>query len=336
MQVLFLNPLEERLRDFPGRYLPAAEFEVHVAGPDGALPADLNEVQACVYWDHPIGRELIERMPALRFIQRVGRYRATGELSAAFERGILVSSIPYGVLARVAQHTLMLMLALARNLLPSHQGVLEGTNKIGMAPEYAKERPVAFNWAGVEAIDSLFDKTLGIIGFGEAGSVLADLVRPFDMEALYYKRRRLTPGQEYYYGVEYAELDELLARSDYVTTFLPYTEENRGLLGEREFGLMKQGAFFVNTGRANVTDETALIRALKEGRLAGAGLDVFSMEPLPEDTPFRDLPNVVLTPHVAGGVGGWQDTFERIARNLRLVRDGGLPVGQLTRDAFEL
>ena len=336
MQVLFLNPLEERLRDFPARYLPAPEFEVRVAGADGALPADLDNVQACVYWDHAIGRELIERMPALRFIQRVGRYRSTGDLSAAFERGILVSSTPYGVLARVAQHTLMLMLALARNLLPSHQGVLEGANKIGMAPEYAKERPVAFNWAGVEAIDSLFDKTLGIIGFGEAGSVLADLVRPFDMEVLYYKRRRLTPGQEYYYGVEYAELDELLARSDYVTTFLPYTEENRGLLGEQEFGLMKQGAFFVNTGRANVTDETALIRALKEGRLAGAGLDVFSLEPLPEDTPFRDLPNVVMTPHVAGGVGGWQDTFERIARNLRLVRDGGLPVQQLTRDAFEL
>jgi phosphoglycerate dehydrogenase-like enzyme len=84
-----------------------------------------------------------------------------------------------------------------------------------------------------------------------------------------------------------------------------------------------------------VTDEAALVRALKEGRLSGAGLDVFSLEPLPDDTPFRDLPNVVLTPHVAGGPGGWEDTFERIRRNLRLVRDGGLPVGQLTREALE-
>src|SRR5205085_11594638 len=152
----------------------------------------------------------------------------------------------------------------------------------------------------------------GIVGFGEAGSVLADLVRPFDMEVLYYKRRRLTPGQEYYFGVEYAQLDDLLARSDYVASFVPYTEENRGaVLRQREFGLMERGAFFVNTGRANVTDETALIRALGDGRLAGAALDVFSLEPLPEDTPFRDLPNVVLSPLVAGGAGGWEDGFER-------------------------
>jgi phosphoglycerate dehydrogenase-like enzyme len=239
------------------------------------------------------------------------------------------------VLARVAQHTLAMMLMLARNMLAAHQSVLEGTNTIGMEPEYARERPVAFNWSGVEGIGSLYDKTLGIVGFGEAGSVLAQLVQPFDMEVLYYKRRRLTPGEEWYYGVEYAELDELLERSDYVVTYVPYKDENRGMLGEREFGLMKRGAFFVNTGRANTTDEGALIRALRDGRLAGAALDVFSLEPLPADNPLRDLPNVVLTPHVAGGVGGWMDTFERIARNLRLVRDGAPPVGQITRDVFE-
>ena len=336
MQVLFLNPLEERLREFPSRYLPAPEFEVRVAESDNSLPGDLDAVEAVVYWDHAVGRETLDRLPGLRFIQRVGQFRATGDLSAAFERGILVSATPYGVLARVAQHTLLLMLALARNLMPSHQSILEGTNAIGMEPEYAREKPLAFNWSKIPGIGSLFDKTLGIVGFGEAGSVLAELVQPFDMEVLYYKRRRLTPGQEGYYGVEFADLDELLARSDYVASFVPYAEENRGLLGEREFGLMKQGAFFVNTGRANVTDEAALVRALNDGRLAGAGLDVFSLEPLPEDTPLRDMPNVVLTPHVAGGVGGWEDTFERIARNLRRVRDGGLPVRQLSRDAFEV
>lgn len=335
MQVLFLNPLEERLRQFPARFLPGPEFEVMQPGLDGAPPPDAEAVEACVYWDHPIGRELVEDLPALRFIQRVGRYRASGDLGAAFDRGILVSATPYGVLARVAQHTLTLMLALARNLIPSHQSVLDATNAINMPPEYAKEKPLAFNWSRVPAIGSLFDKTLGIVGFGEAGSVLADLARPFEMEVLYYKRRRLTPGQEWYYGVEYADLDDLLERSDYVAMFVPYSEENRGIFGEREFGRMKQGAFFVNTGRANVTDEAALIRALKDGRLAGAGLDVFSHEPLPEDAPLRDLPNVILTPHLAGGVGGWEDTFERIARNLRLVRDGGEPVGRLTRAALE-
>src|SRR5262249_29444522 len=158
-----------------------------------------------------------------------------------------------------------------------------GTNGINMEPEYARERPVAFNWSQTPDISSLFDKTLGIVGFGEAGSVLAELVQPFDMEVLYNKRRRLTPGQEVYYGVEYAELDELLARSDYVALFIPSSEAATGLIGAREFGLMKPGAFFVNTGRANVTDEGALIAALRTGRLAGAGLDVFSFEPLQSD-----------------------------------------------------
>jgi phosphoglycerate dehydrogenase-like enzyme len=334
MQVLFLNPLEERLRDFPARYLPTPEFEVFLPAPDGSLPEALDNVEACVYWDHPVGKATLDQLPALRFIQRVGQFRATGDLSPAFERGIIVAVTPYGVLARVAQHTLMLMLALARNLLASHQAVLDRTNKLGMAPEYAGAKPVAFNWAGVPDIGTLYGKTLGIIGFGEAGSVLAKLVRPFDMDVLYYKRRRLTPGQEYYYGVQYAPLDELLERSDFVTTFVPYRDENRGLIGEREIRLMKRGAFFVNTGRANVTDEAALIRALQDGYLAGAGLDVFSHEPLPDQSPLRDLPNVILTPHVAGGIGGWQDTFERIATNLRLVRDGRLPVGQISRDDF--
>jgi phosphoglycerate dehydrogenase-like enzyme len=335
MQVLFLNPLEARLSDFPSRYLPSPEFDVRLPGPDGTLPVDLEAVEAVVYWDHPVGKETLDRLPALRFIQRVGRFRSTGDLTGAFDRGILVSATPYGVLARVAQHTLALMLALARNLVTSHQDVLAGTNAIGMEPEFARERPVAFNWSKTPAIGSIFDKTLGIIGFGEAGSVLAELVQPFDMTVLYNKRRRLTPGQEWFYGVEYAELEEVLDRSDYVTLFVPYTEHARGLIGAREFGMMKPGAFFVNTGRANVTDEAALVDSLRTGRLAGAGLDVFSYEPLQSDNALRDLPNVVMTPHVAGGAGGWEDTFERIARNLRLVRDGGTPVQQLTRDALE-
>src|SRR5215210_5498091 len=129
MQVLFLNPLEERLREFPARYLPASEFEVKLPDPDGSLPPDLESVEACIYWNHPVGRELIDRLPSLRFIQRVGRFRATGDLSPAFDRGILVSATPYGVLARVAQHTLAMMLGLARNLVPSHQAVIEGQNK---------------------------------------------------------------------------------------------------------------------------------------------------------------------------------------------------------------
>lgn len=334
MQIVFLDPLEERLRDFPARFLPAPEFDVRLSGPNGPRDEDLADAEMAIFWSHPVDRATLDRMPALRLLQRVGWYRTAGDVAGAFERGVYVSATPYGVLARVAQHTLALMLTLARNVLPCHNAVLERVNAIGMQPEYAMEKPIAFNWSKTPAIDSLYDRTLGIIGFGEAGSVLADLVKPMNMEVLYYKRRRLTPGQERFFGVQYAELDNLLRRSDYVTTFLPYTRENVGLIGDRELRLMKPSAFFVNTGRANPTDEKALIQALKDGRIAGAGLDVFSYEPLPDDSPFRDLPNVVMTPHVAGGVGGWEDTFRRFARNARLVRYGHAPVCQLTPESL--
>ncbi|MCC7106501.1 MAG: hypothetical protein IT307_15290 [Chloroflexi bacterium] len=334
MHVLFMDPLEDRLRDFPARYLPAPEFDVRLARPEGPTEEDLADAEVAIYWSFPVDAALIDRMPGLRLVQRVGWYRTAGDLSGAHDRGIYVSATPWGVLARVAQHTLALMLALARNIMPSHQAVLEKVNAIGMEPTYAMERPIAFNWSKTSGIESLYDRTLGIIGFGEAGSVLADLVKPMNMEVLYYKRRRLTPGLERHFGVEYADMDDLLRRSDYVATFVPYTKENLGLIGDREFRLMKPGAFFVNTGRANPTDEKALIQALQEGRLAGAGLDVFSHEPLPDDSLLRDLPNVILTPHVAGGVGGWEDSFQRFARNIRSVRAGKPPVCQLTADSL--
>ena len=168
-----------------------------------------------------------------------------------------------------------------------------------------------------------------VIGTGYVGLVtgacLAHLVSPLDMEILYYKRTRLSPAQEAFYGVEYAPLDALLRQSDFVATFVPYTPENERTFGAREFGLMKPSAYFLNTGRANTTDEAALIDALRNNRLAGAGLDVFSYEPLPSDSPFHILKNVVLTPHNAGGIGGWHDVFERIRANLQRVQAGRRP-----------
>jgi phosphoglycerate dehydrogenase-like enzyme len=182
------------------------------------------------------------------------------------------------------------------------------------------------NWPKVANVNTPANKTLGIVGFGEAGACLARLATPLDMEILYNKRTRLSPAQEEFYGIEYAELDDLLRRSDYVATFVPYTKENEKSFGAREFGLMKPTAYFLNTGRANTTDEAALIDALKNNRIAGAGLDVFSYEPLPPDNPLPTLKNVVLTPHNAGGVGGWHDVFERISGNLTRLAAGRKPV----------
>lgn len=322
MQVCFVDPLEERISEFPERYLSG--HTIHRANGDAvAVPG---ETEALITWSTLLDRALLSRLASLRFVQRIGYFRGGGDLADAAERGVATSVWPYGVLNRVAMHTLMFVLALSRKLIPSHEATIEGVNEIGMEPTFADQRPIAMNWPKVANVDSPFNKTLGIVGFGEAGACLARHVRPLDMEVLYYKRNRLSSAQERFYGVEYSLLDDLLRQSDFVATFVPYTKGNEKSFGARELSLMKPTAFFLNTGRANTTDEGALIGALRSGRIAGAGLDVFAYEPLPPDNVLPTLKNVVLTPHNAGGIGGWHDAFERISANLGRVEAGRPPV----------
>ncbi len=321
MHVCFLDPLEDRIKEFPGQYLAAHQVS-YANGQPADVPAD---TEVLITWSDVLDAALIERLSSLRLVQRIGYFRGGGDLKAAEERGVAVATWPHGVLNRVAMHTMMFMTALSRQLLPGHELTIEGVNESGMEPAFADQRPLAMNWPKVANVDTPANKTLGIVGFGEAGACLAHLVAPLDMEVLYYKRTRLSPEQEAFYGVEYAELDHLLRESDFVTTFVPYTKENEETFGAREFGLMKPTAYFLNTGRANTTDEAALIDALRNKRIAGAGLDVFSYEPLPPDNPLPTLKNVVLTPHNAGGVGGWHDVFARISGNLKRLEAGRRP-----------
>src|SRR5439155_15573532 len=123
---------------------------------------------------------------------------------------------------------------------------------------------------------------------------LALLLAPFNCSILYNKRSRLTEAEERFFGVTYASFEDLLRQSDAVANLVPVSEETKAMFGEREFGLMKPTAFFVNTGRAWSTDEIALARALSEGKIAGAGIDVFSFEPLPRGHPFLTTPNMLL------------------------------------------
>jgi gluconate 2-dehydrogenase len=114
----------------------------------------------------------------------------------------------------------------------------------------------------------------------------------------------------------------VLSSSDIVMSFVPYSEDSRKMLGSRELGLMRSDAIFINCGRGNTVDEAALIDVLRNNRIAAAGLDVFAIEPTPTSNPLLSLPNVTLTPHSAGGVQGMQNTFDRIAENLRRVAAG--------------
>jgi phosphoglycerate dehydrogenase-like enzyme len=330
VKIAFLEPLPPVAVQMAPRFL--AGHEISVAPAADQLPAHLEDAEAVVWSSWPVDRALIERLPRLRFMQRLGVFRFAGDPSAAVGRGIPVSVLPHGTSGRVAEHAFALMLALSRDLLTAHRAVIDGANPAGLGPEDGEGAHQPLNWAGLPGPRSLHFRTVGIIEFGEIGACLAKLLAPFNCRLLYFKRRPLTAEQEHFYGVVRGELDEILMTSDTVCNLIPASERTRGMLGAREFGLMKHDAHFVSCGRGMTTDERALAAALAEERIGGAGLDVFSIEPLPRDDPFLQLSNVILTPHIAGGTplqapggtAGWADTFERLRENLLRVDKGEL------------
>ncbi len=320
MRVAFLDPLEERLHAFPAEYLPAPAFDVLTTDTPGKLPEGWQTAEAAIWWDTPMNRQLIDQMPNLKFLQRIGWFRGHGDASAALERGIPVAVTPFGVSDRVAQHGFTLTLMLLRRMHVAIEAITQGVNPDELEEREADTGQNTVNWARIPNIASLNDKTVGILGFGEIGSAYARLLAPFQTRTLAHRRRPLSPAQESFYGVTWRPLDDLLSQSDVVMSFVPGTA--RDLIGAREFALMKPTAYFVNCGRARTVDEQALLTALREKRFAGAGLDVFHVEPLPRSSPLRAMPDVIITPHSAGGVGGWTDTFARIRSNLDKVLAG--------------
>jgi glyoxylate reductase len=143
----------------------------------------------------------------------------------------------------------------------------------------------------------LYQAKLGIIGMGRIGEAVARRARGFDMDVLYHNRTRRHESESMY-GFTYAELDELLTQSDFVVVLAPLTDETRGMLGADEFAKMKETAIFINVARGEIIDEQALYEALKAKKIWGAGLDVFTKEPVDLDHPLLTLPNVTTLPHI--------------------------------------
>jgi phosphoglycerate dehydrogenase-like enzyme len=169
-------------------------------------------------------------------------------------------------------------------------------------------------------------KTLGCVGYGEIGCELSLRARAMGMRVLYTRRHPLPAHLEARYQVQYRPLPALLEECDYVCVAVPHTEETTHLIGAGELRLLGPQGYLVNVARGGVVDEDALIHALRDGVIAGAGLDVFTYEPLPDDSPLCSLDNVILTPHIGGGTGTTRD-FE-LGEALREVRSvlGGAPL----------
>jgi phosphoglycerate dehydrogenase-like enzyme len=329
MRVAFLDPLEGIARDLYPQFL--GEHEVLIAPSNSELPAGWQEAEAAVWSRWPVDQGLIESMPQLRFMQRLGRFRARGDARPALDRGIQVSVFAHGTSGRVAEHTLALILGLFRGLLASHRAVVNGDNPAGLTPEIRNGPTPTVNWAQVPHLQSLQFKTVGIAGFGEIGACLALMLAPLNCRVLYFKRTPLRLDQEEFFNVERVEsLEGLLRGSDAVVDLVPVSDATHNMFGAREFGLMKSSAYFVNPGRGWTVDEDALVQALAQDQIGGAGIDTFTLEPLPPGHPITKLENVLLTPHTAGGtpqgaingLAGWSDVFERLNENLRRVSVG--------------
>ena len=225
----------------------------------------------------PFTRSLLERLPKLRLLITAGMRNASIDMKAAAERGVLVcgtSGLPYPT----AELAWGLILGLMRRIPAEDRATREGRWQVSLGL-------------------GLNGKTLGVLGLGTLGSRVARVGRAFEMTVLAWSQN-LTAARAEEVGATLVAKDELLARSDIVSIHLVLSERTRGLLNARELGLMKRTAYLVNTSRGPIVDEAALVRALREGTIAGAGLDVFEPEPLPADHPFRSLPNIVVTPHL--------------------------------------
>lgn len=236
------------------------------------------------------GRIMDAAMPNLRGIVAFGVGYDHIDVDAASERGIYVANAAGANAESVAEHTFALILCLMRKICHLDNFVRSG--------KWVKREETGIPERFVPR--DLEGKTIGIIGLGAIGRRVARIARGFNMRVLGYSPRT-TPETAREIGVELVDLETLLKESDIVTLHVPLTEETRGMIGYRELCLMKPTAYLINTSRGPVLDEEALIRALEEGKIAGAGLDVFSKEPISPENPLLKFDNVVVTPHCAGG-----------------------------------
>lgn len=237
----------------------------------------------------PVSAGVLDGLPRLKVVSRYGVGLDNVDLDAATARSIVVTHYPEYCTSEVADHALSLILALNRRLVEFDRDLRQGAwVSKGFETRQILHHP----------IPPLRELTLGIVGFGRIGREVAKRAEPFGFTLL-ASDPYLAPEEIRKLGPEPVGLDDLLARSDIVTVHCPLTPETRGLIGRQQVERMKTGALLVNTARGPILDLDAVAGALQDGKLSGAGLDVFYPEPLPVSSPLYGLPNVILTPHAA-------------------------------------
>ena len=279
--------------------------EVNLFDEKGLLPA-LGHCEAIVAGAEPYTRRIIESQPDLRVIARTGVGFDAIDLQACDEHGVVVTTTPGVNHHAVAEHAIALLFGVARGFPEVDQQVRE------------------CRWKRI-AHPRVMGRTIGIVGLGRIGRALAWRVAGLGMKVLAFEP---SPDMEFVtqWHMELVELDDLLARSDYVSLHCPLAPETRHLINRESLSRMKLGAVLINTSRGGLVDEAALLESLESGHLRGAGLDVFETEPLPADSPLIRRNDVLLAGHVAGlDEESHDDTFAMAAETVVGLSHGKWP-----------
>jgi D-3-phosphoglycerate dehydrogenase len=280
----------------------------HVDGADRAalLPA-LSEADAVIVRSATrIDGEALAAAPRLRVVARAGIGLDNVDVEAATKAGVLVVNAPQSNIVSAAEHAVGLLLACARNIAPANAALKGG--------EWKRSK-----YTGVE----LTDKVVGVVGLGRIGVLVAQRLSSFGVRLVAHDPY-VQPARAAQIGVRLVGFDELLRESDFITIHLPKTPETMGLIGERELSMVKPGVIIVNAARGGLVDEDALAVALKDGRVGGAGIDVFATEPS-TDSPLFAFDNVVVTPHLGASTHEAQEKAgTAVARSVRLALAGEL------------
>ena len=311
-RILFAPRQPEVILDI-ARSLTPPGFELVVADP--GTPELFQAAADAEYYlglARQLGGEFFRAAPNLRLVQLISAGYDGVDVEAARKAGVPVATNGGANAIAVAEHTLMLMLAVLKKLVRFHNDVVAGKWRVG---DLAEAR-----------VHELAGKTLGIVGLGNIGKKVARRAAAFDMDTQYYDIARLTEDQEDALGVRFVLFPELLRNSDVVSLHVPLDDTTRNMMSTREFAMMKTSAILINTSRGPVVDEAALHRALAGGQIAAAGLDVMIEEPPALNHPLFALPNVTLTPHSAGPTWeNWTARFRNGFHNIQRVAGGGRP-----------
>jgi phosphoglycerate dehydrogenase-like enzyme len=314
--VLYAEPLPADLRQ-------VVETAMHAELPTGftltilqsaeraELLSAVSRADYMVAATNKIDASVLDAGASLKLVQQQGVGYDNVDVEACRTRGVRLALTPEGTTTGVAEHTFLLLLALFKNLREAEHKLRSGGWPVW------ELRSRSFELSG---------KTLGLVGLGRIGRAVAARARAFEARVIYYDPFRASESDECSLGAEYRPFEQLLGEADVVSLHLPATAETRHIMDAHAIGLMQRHAVLLNTARGQLVDEAALVRALREGVIAGAGLDVFEQEPPAASNPLLQLENVVVTPHIsAGTLDAFRTKMSAVFANIGRVSRGEEP-----------